>query len=73
MVSLTWCLLVQVLFDSFKMKQCTEVRFANFLSVGFITAILVNLPERKLAKHTSVQWVAGSALKTLYFFKVMKK
>ena len=31
----------------------TEVRFAIFLSGGFITAIVVNTPERKLAKRTS--------------------
>jgi hypothetical protein len=37
--------------------QCTEVRFASFLSGGFITAIVVNPPERKLAKRTSVQSV----------------
>ena len=37
-------------------QQCTEVRFANFLSGGFITAIVVNTPERKLAKRTSVRW-----------------
>ena len=36
--------------------QCTEVSFASFLSGGFITAIVVNPPERKLAKRTSVQW-----------------
>ena len=29
--------------------QCTEVRFATFLSGGFITATVVNQPERKLA------------------------
>ena len=34
----------------------TEVRFAKFLSGGFITAIVVNLRERKLAKRISVQW-----------------
>ena len=33
----------------------TEVRFASFLSGGFITAIVVNLLERKLIKRTSVQ------------------
>ena len=33
---------------------CTVVRFASFLSGGFITAIVVNRPERKLAKRTSV-------------------
>ena len=36
--------------------QCTEVRFASFLSGGFITAIVVNPPERKVTKRTSVQW-----------------
>ena len=33
---------------------CTEVHFVSFLSGGFITAIVVNPPERKLAKRTSV-------------------
>ena len=32
----------------------TNVRFASFLSGGFITAIVVNSPERKLEKRTSV-------------------
>ena len=36
-------------------SQCTEVRFASFLSGGFITAIVVYPPERKLTKHTSVE------------------
>ena len=30
------------------------MRFASFLSGGFITAIVVNPPERKLAKRISV-------------------
>ena len=34
--------------------HCTEVRFASFLSGRFITAIVVNPSERKLAKRTSV-------------------
>ena len=34
--------------------QCTEVRFASFLSGGFIIAIVVNQTKRKLAKRTSV-------------------
>ena len=46
-------------FNRLKTKQCTEVRFVSFFSGGFITAIGVNIPERKLAKHTSVQWVTG--------------
>ena len=32
----------------------TEMCFASFLSGGFITAIGVNPPERKLAKRISV-------------------
>ena len=34
-------------------KHCTQVRFASFLSGGFVTAIVVNSPEMKLAK---LQW-----------------
>ena len=33
----------------------TEMHFASFLSGRFITAIVVNSPERKLAKCTSVE------------------
>ena len=32
----------------------TEVRFASFLSGGFSNMAVINQPERKLAKHTSV-------------------
>ena len=38
-------------------NQCTEGRFASFLSSVFITVIAVNPLERKLAKRTSVDWV----------------
>ena len=34
----------------------TDVQFASFFSSGFITAIAVNPPERRLAKRTSLQW-----------------
>ena len=37
------------------LSQCTDVRFAIFLSGGFITAIVVNPLERNLAKPTFVQ------------------
>ena len=40
--------------------QCTEVRFASFLSGGLITAIVKNPPERKLAKRTSVHCATHS-------------
>ena len=32
----------------------TEVRFASFLSGGFITMAVINPPEKKLAKRTFV-------------------
>ena len=35
--------------------QCTEVRFASFLSGGFTTMAVMNPPEKKLEKCTSVQ------------------
>ena len=37
--------------------QCTEVRFASFLSGGFTTVAVINPPEKKLANRTSVQWL----------------
>ena len=37
-----------------EIAQCTEVQFASFFSGEFITAILVNPQERRLAKRTSV-------------------
>ena len=56
-----WCLgcevFILVASGVWLSHQCTEVRFTSFLSGGFITAIVVKPPERKLAKHTSVQWV----------------
>ena len=42
---------------SYSLLECTEVHFASFLSGGFITAIVVNPPERKLAKRTSVECI----------------
>ena len=45
----------QILIDFiFFTVHCTEVRFASFLSGGFITAIVVNPLESKQAKRTSV-------------------
>ena len=34
--------------------HCTEARFASFLSSGYINVIVVNPPEKKLAKCSSV-------------------
>ena len=39
-----------------KFNQCTEVRFASFLSGGFTTMAVMNPPEKKLKKRTSVHW-----------------
>ena len=36
-------------------NKCTEVCLASFFSGEFITAIVLNPPERKLAKRTSVR------------------
>ena len=34
--------------------EYTEMHFASFLSGGFTTMAVINTPERKLDKHTSV-------------------
>ena len=44
--------------------HCTEVQFDSFFSGGFITAITVNPPKRRLAKHTSVH--CGMGLNTFH-------
>ena len=41
--------------------QCTEVRFASILSGGFTTMAIIDPPEKKLAKCTSLQWLACRA------------
>ena len=38
----------------------TEVRFASFLSGGFTTMAVMNPPEKKLEKRTSVDWGESS-------------
>ena len=43
----------------------TEVRFASFLSGEFITVIVVNPPERKLAKRTSVHCTVTTEVNTV--------
>ena len=42
------------LFGFLVAEHCTEVRFASFLSGGFITAIVVNPTEMEVTKRTSV-------------------
>ena len=37
-------------------KHCTEVRFSSFLSGRFTTMAVMNPPEKKLKKRTSVHW-----------------
>ena len=53
----------------FLVHWCTEVRFASFFSGWFITAIVVNSPERKLAKRTSVHWGDASMCPFLVFIR----
>ena len=36
-------------------NHCTKVRFASFFSGDFTTMAVINPPERKLAKCTSVE------------------
>ena len=38
----------------FDCTHCTEVRFSSFFSVGFATMVVINPPETKLGKRTSV-------------------
>ena len=38
----------------FNIIRCTEVRFVSFLSGGFTTMAVINPPERKVTKRTSV-------------------
>ena len=44
-------------FGTGKLRHCTEVRFASFLSGGFTNMAVINPPERKVAKRTSVHFV----------------
>ena len=39
------------------MADCTDMRFASFLSGGFTSMAVINPPEKKLAKRTSVPCV----------------
>ena len=43
----------------FNIIRCTEVHFASFLFGGFTTMAVINSPEKKLAKRTSVHCGAG--------------
>ena len=46
-------------------KQCTEVRFASFLSGGFTTMSMINLPDWKLPNGTSALCTIYSHNKTM--------
>ena len=52
--------------------KCTEVRFSSFLSGEFTTMAVINPPERKLAKHNSVQWVILDPPPTSFWVNPMK-
>ena len=36
--------------------HCTDMRFDSFLTGGFTTMAVMNPPEKKLEKRTSVHW-----------------
>ena len=67
-----------------KFPNCTEVRFASFLSGGFTTMVVINPPEKKLAKiilYALVPWVPyvdiikelGLSTHVFYTIEVCKK
>ena len=49
-------------YQNWIVDRSTEMRFASLFSGGFITTIVVNQPERKLAKRTSVRSTARKFL-----------
>jgi hypothetical protein len=51
--------------------HCTKVRFASFFSGGFTNTAVMNLPEKKLEKRTSVHWMVGEkwTLLTVFLFQ----
>ena len=53
-------------------NHCTVVYFASFFSGGFITAIVVNPPERRLTKRTSVQWVRKYEFYEMIFLHIFQ-
>ena len=48
-------------------QRYTEVCFASFRSGGFITMAVINQPEKKVAKRTSVHWFDLSIIPFLCF------
>ena len=48
------------------------MRFACFFSGGFITFIVVNPPERRLTKRTSVQWVRKYEFYEMIFLHIFQ-
>ena len=48
-----------------------EVRFASLLSDGFTTVAVINPPEKKLAKRTSVQWFGIKKNLTVWYVSLV--
>ena len=62
-MGITWTLLESVWNPSevpYSSNQYTEVRFVSFLSGEFTTIAVINPPERKLEKRTTVHWYVSS-------------
>ena len=52
------------------LSKCSKVRFASFLSGRFITAMVLNPPEKKLEKRTSEEWVIKDVASKVHDFSV---
>ena len=50
------CYLILTWLNNNDLEQFTAVRFASFLSGGFTTMAVINPPEKRLTKRTSVQF-----------------
>ena len=53
--------------------QCTEVLFASILSGGFTNMTVINPPEKKLAKRTSVQWSKSGFRRHVWVVIILQK
>ena len=57
---------------NFNSTHCTEVHFASLFSGGFTTMAVINPPEKKLAKRTSVRCLKTAHSFIIYFLSMIK-
>ena len=58
--------------SSYCTLHCTEVHFVSLLSGGFTTMAVINPPEKKLAKRTSVDWSTAQDFTDTYLTVTQK-